>query len=423
MNTLKQIGIIDLDTSKHDITYQSLLVLYWSFFDATDYESHLLANDKLLRTVMSNEIYPDLYLSNATYQLDLNRRLIDLAWLYIIYKENAGKGCDVSVLNHQERYRPKFCYSYKSTYYFDEYSCLHMEFDRQYKPFKRVNDYMEVIYRFKGKVRWLSLDEIENPYMFYRSIFENRNHLDWIQLFSKWGEYTFLPKSICLEMDGGEVYDTYVLFQKLTEMAYLVNRYEDYIPDSRKFLYANFGEYPSHLTIDEIISPQIVVFDIFGKSTIETVLNEMFWWLDSVLHRQEITDFKRVYSIYISVLRIAEFCWVFKPYKRPGIGLKDDDNIDENTFYSSFFESLNYQTNYVGVKERSQPLSALNWIFSRYQRELGYLRSLLSDCFDASFGKRSSSPDDVIIESLKTNCAQLIELAYLFHMVLQEEKE
>lgn len=423
MNTLKPIGIIDLDTSKHDISYQSLLALYWSFFDAAGYESHLLANDKLLRTVMSNEIYPDLYLSNATYQLELNRRLIDLAWLYLTYKENAGEGCDLTVSYSQERYRPKFCYSYKSTYYLDDYSWLHMKYDGQNKPFKRQDDYMEVIYRFKGKVRWLSLDEIENPYVFYKTIFENRTHLDWIQLLSKWAEYAFLSESICREIDGAEIYDTYVLFQKLTEMAYLVNRYEDHIPDSRKFLYADFGEYPSKLTIDEIISPQIVPIVIFGKSTIETVLNEMFWWLDSVLHRQEITDFKRVYNIYIIVIRIVEFCWIFKPYKRQGIGLKDDDNIDENTFYASYFESLNYRTNYVGAKERSEPLSALNWIFSRYKRELGYLRSVLTDCFEASFGKRSSSLDDAIIESLKTNCAQLIELAYLFHMVLREEKE
>lgn len=422
MDILKPIGIIDLETSKHDISYKSMLTLYWQFFDATDYESHLLANDKLLRTVMSNEIYPDLYLANATYRLELNRRLIDLGWLYLTYKENVGEGCDLGVLNNQERYRPKFCYSSNSTYYFDDYSCLHIKFDEQYKPFRREDDYMEVVYRFKGKVRWLSLDEIENPYMFYRSIFENRTHLDWIQLLSKWGEYTFLSTSICQEIDGGEVYDTYVLFQKLTEMAYLINRYEDYIPDSRAFLYSEFGEYPSNLTIDEIISPQTVLLKIFGKSTIDTILNEMFWWLDSILNGQEISDFKRVYTVYTSVLRIVEFCWIFKPHKRPRIGLKDDDS-DENAFYTSSFESLNYQTNYLEIKERSEPLFALNWIFSEYQREIGYLRSVLTDCFEVSVGKGSSSLNIIVIESLKTNCAKFIELAYLFHLVLLEEKE
>lgn len=422
MDLLKPIGIIDLETRKHDISYESMLALYWQFFDATDYESHLLSNDKLLKTVMSNEIYPDLYLANATYQLELNRRLIDLAWLYLTYKENVGEGCEFRVVDDSERYRPEFCYVNSSTYYFDDHSWLRMEFDEKYKPFRLKDDYMEVVYRFKGKVRWLSLDEIENPYMFYRSIFENRTHLDWIQLLSKWGEYTFLSTSICQEIDGGEVYDTYVLFQKLTEMAYLINRYEDYIPDSRAFLYSEFGEYPSNLTIDEIISPQTVLLRIFGKSTIDTILNEMFWWLDSILNGQEISDFKRVYNIYTSVLRIVEFCWIFKPYKRQRIGLKDD-NSDENAFYTSFFESLNYQTNYLEIKERSEPLFALNWIFSEYQRKIGYLRSVLTDCFEVSFGKGSSSPDIIVIESLKTNCAKFIELAYLFHLVLLEEKE
>lgn len=323
MDLLKPIGIIDLEMGKHDISYEGILALYWSFFDATDYESHLLGNDKLLRTVMSNEIYPDLYLANATYQLELNRRLIDLAWLYLTYKENAGEGCEFRAVNDSERYRPEFCYVNSSTYYFDYHSWLRMEFDEKYRPFRHEDDYMEVVYRFKGKVRWLSLDEIENPYAFYRSIFENRTHLDWIQLLAKWGEYTFLSTSICQEIDGGKVYDTYVLFQKLTEMAYLINRYEDYIPDSRTFFYSEFGEYPSNLTIDEIISPQTVLLKIFGKSTIETLLNEMFWWLDSVLNGQEFDDFKRVYTVYISVLRIVEFCWIFRPYKKQRIWLKD----------------------------------------------------------------------------------------------------
>lgn len=121
MDIQKPIGIIDLEISKHDITYKSMLGLYWQFFDATDYENHLLGNDKLLRTVMSNEIYPDLYLANAAYRLGLNRRLLDLAWLYLTYKENSDEECGVSVLNNQERYRPKFCYSSNSTYYFDDY--------------------------------------------------------------------------------------------------------------------------------------------------------------------------------------------------------------------------------------------------------------------------------------------------------------
>lgn len=422
MDLLKPIGIIDLETGKQDISYESMLALYWSFFDATDYESHLLSNDKLLRTVMSNEIYPDLYLANATYQLELNRRLIDLAWLYLTYKENVGEECDVSMLNKQERYRPEFCYVNSSTYYFDDHSWLRMEFDEQYRRSRREDDYMEVVYRFKGKVRWLSLDEIENPYAFYRSIFESRTHLDWIQLLAKWGEYSFLSTSICQEIDGGEVYDTYVLFQKLTEMAYLINRYEDYIPDSRTFVYSAFGEYPSNLTIDEIISPQIVLFDIFGKSSIETVFNEMFWWLDSVSNGQEFDDFKRVYTVYTSVLRIVEFCWIFRPYKRSRIRLRDDNN-DENAFYTSFFESLNYQTKYLEIKERSEPLFALNWIFSEYKRELGYLRSVLTSCFEASFGKRGSSLGGIEIDNLKTNCAKFIELAYLFHLVLLEEKD
>lgn len=122
MDVLKPIGIIDLETSKRDISYESMLTLYWEFFDAAGYESHLLANDKLLRTVMSNDIYPDLYAGNAIYQLELNRRLIDLGWLYLTYKEKEGAASEISKVSNQQRYRPKFDYSHKSTYYFDDYS-------------------------------------------------------------------------------------------------------------------------------------------------------------------------------------------------------------------------------------------------------------------------------------------------------------
>lgn len=83
-------------------------------------------------------------------------------------------------------------------------------------------------------------------------------------------------------MDGGEVYDNYVLFKKLTEMACLIHHYEDYVPDSRTFLYLDFCEYPSNLSIDEIINPQMVLFGIFENSTKEEAINELFWWVDSV---------------------------------------------------------------------------------------------------------------------------------------------
>lgn len=423
MNILKPIGIIDLETNKRDISHSSLLGLYWEFFDAGGYESHLLANDKLFRTVMSNEIYPDLYHANATYQLSLNRRLIDLAWLYLTYKESEEKECVFNPVNNPDKYRPKFYYSHESRYYFDDYSWLHMEFDDGYKPFKREVDYKEVIYRFKGKVHWLSLEEIENPYSFYRGVFESRTHLDWIQLLSKWGEYTFLPQSICREVDGGEVYDTYVLFQKLTEMAYLVYNYEDYVPDSRKFLYFDFGQYPSVLNIDELISPQIVLIKIFGKSSIESVLNEMFWWLGAIIKKEEVNDIKRAYSIYTKILNIVEFSWISRPYKRQSTGLKRDVDKDDNAFYASLFESLKYETKYLEVKEKTEPLSAYNWLFSRYKNDLGSLRFLLKYCFEASFGLCDSSLSDVDLESLKANCAKFVELTYLFHLALLQEKE
>lgn len=423
MNLLKPIGIIDLNTNRRDISQQSLLGLYWEFFDAAGYESHLLANDKLFRTVISNEIYPDLYHVNATYQLALNRRLIDLAWLYLTYKESQNKECVFNPVNNPDKYRPNFHYSHESTYYFDEYSCVRMEFDDDYKPFKRENNYREVIYRFKGKVHWLSLEEIENPYSFYRSVFVSKTHLDWIQLLSKWGEYTFLPQSICKEIDGAEVYDTYVLFQKLTEMAYLVYNYEDYIPDSRKFLYFDFGEYPSTLNIDELISPQIVLINVFRNSDVETVLNEMFWWLDAVLKSDKINDVNRVYDIYIKVLAIIEFSWISRPYKTQGIGLKTDVNKDDNDFYASLFQSLKHETKYLEAKEKLQPLSALNWGFSRYKNKLGHLRSILTDCFEATFRKRSSSLENEMIENLKTNCAKFIEISFLFYLALSQEKD
>lgn len=341
MNLLQKIGIIDLETNKLDISFENILRLYWEFFDAAGYESHLLANDKLLRTVISNDIYPDLYTANLTYQLDLNRRLIDLAWLYLTYKEPEDGRSEKSPEIDLDNYQPKFCYMLDSTYYFDDYSWLNMEFDSGYKPFYKEDDYKEVIYRFKGKVRWLSLDEIEDPYGFYRTVFENRTHLDWIQLLSKWGEYTFLPQSICQEVDGGEIYDTYVLFQKLTEMAYLVYNYEDCIPDSRKFLYYDSGEYPSNLTIDEIISPQIVVLNVFETSNAETVLNEMLWWLDSILNGEDISDIKRAYDIYTKTIRIVEFCWIFRPDRIQGNRLEKNVYKDKDKFYNSFFESLN----------------------------------------------------------------------------------
>ncbi|GGH22248.1 hypothetical protein FAZ19_14215 [Sphingobacterium alkalisoli] len=421
MDILKPIGIIDLETSKRDISYESILTLYWEFFDAAGYESHLLANDKLLRTVMSNDIYPDLYAGNAIYQLELNRRLIDLGWLYLTYKEKEGAASEISNVSNQQRYRPEFDYSHESTYYFDDYSWLRMESDKDHDPFKQEDDYKEVISRFKGKVRWLTLDEIADPYSFYVLVFDKKTHQDWIQLLTIWGEYTFLPKSICQAMDGGEVYDNYVLFQKLTEMAYLIHHYEDYIPDSRTFLYLDFCKYPSNLSTDQIIAPQMVLSGIFENSTKDGTINEFFWWVDSVLNGAYTADFSRTYNIYLTIIKLAEFCWIFKPYARKGASLKRRTENDENPYYASFFETLNYDTQYLEPREKERPLYALNWVFTSYNRDLDSLRSVLRWTFEASFQSRSSLLKDTMIKDLRTNCAKLIELTHFIYRVMLQE--
>jgi len=222
-------GLIALENKRHIQTISNLLSYLADFFEATDYEHHLLRNEEIFRTVISNGIYSGIWAENNLYHLELNRRLIDVGWLYLECLENGGGGV-VEPCPPASTYEPKFTYGNKSAYYFDEYSSVFVKQDGRPDPFAAENNYKEVIARFKGKVRWLTPDEIQHPHWLYEQLFEKHTYIQWLEVFDVWSEYTLTNRSICEKLDGGDVYDTFVLFQKLTEMAFLMYEYEMQIP-------------------------------------------------------------------------------------------------------------------------------------------------------------------------------------------------
>jgi|SRR5690606_32329938 len=224
-----EVGLIALEHKRDIQRIDDLYTYLWEFFDATDYESHLLRNEEVFRTVISNRSYSGIWAEDDIYQLELNRRLIDIAWLYLECLEN-GEGEAVGPPPPANTYEPKFNYGNKSTYYFDDHSSVSVNQDGRPNPFAARESYKEVIARFKGKVRWLTLDEIQHPHWLYEQLFEKRTYIQWLEVFDFWGEYTLTNRSICEKLDGGDVYDTFVLFQKLTEMAHLMYEYEMQIP-------------------------------------------------------------------------------------------------------------------------------------------------------------------------------------------------
>ena len=156
-------GLIALENKRNIQTISNLLSYLSEFFEATDYEHHLLCNEEIFRTVISNGIFSGIWAENNIYHLELNRRLIDVAWLYLECLEN-GEGAAVEPRPPASTYEPKFNYGNKSTYYFDEYSGVFVNQDGRPDPFAAENDYKEVIAQFKGKVRWLTLEEVMHPH-------------------------------------------------------------------------------------------------------------------------------------------------------------------------------------------------------------------------------------------------------------------
>jgi hypothetical protein len=216
-----QPGLIALENKRDIHTIKDLRPYYWEFFDAAGYEDHLLSNERVFRTVISNGIYSSTHAENDIYQLELNRRLIDLAWLYLECLENDDDAAEPYL--PPSLYKPKLQYHCESTYYYDEHSGVVMLHDENRPdPFRAEKEYKEVITRFKGKVRWLRPDEISHPHWLYEQLFNRRTYPQWLEVLDTWAEYTLIEQSICEKLDGGDVYDTFVFFQKLTEITHLL---------------------------------------------------------------------------------------------------------------------------------------------------------------------------------------------------------
>lgn len=216
-----QPGLIALEHKRDILTLEDLSPYYWEFFDAAGYEHHLLRNEEVFKTVISNRIYSGTHAENDIYQLELNRRLMDIAWLYLECLENGED--NVEPYPPQNPYTPTLDYHGESTYYYDDHSGVVMlHSDNRPNPFTAEKDYKEVINRFKGKVRWLRPNEILHPHWLYEQVFSKRTYPQWLEVLDTWAEYTFIERSICEKFDGGDVYDTFVFFQKLTEITHLL---------------------------------------------------------------------------------------------------------------------------------------------------------------------------------------------------------
>ncbi|MFC6102965.1 hypothetical protein [Olivibacter domesticus] len=216
-----QPGLIALEHKRNIHSIEDLSSYYWEFFDATDYEHHLLRNEEVFRTVISNGIYSGIHAENDIYQLELNRRLMDIAWLYLECLENGDSIFEPYL--PQNPYMQKFHYQCESTYYYDQNSdVVLIQDDNRPNPFTAKKEYREVITRYKGEVRWLTPSEIAHPHWFYAQLFNKRRYPQWLELLDTWAEYTLIERSICEKLDGGDVYDTFVFFQKLTEITHLL---------------------------------------------------------------------------------------------------------------------------------------------------------------------------------------------------------
>lgn len=188
-----QPGLIALEDMRNIHKLEDLRIYYWEFFDAAGYEDHLLSNERVFRTVISNGIYSGTHAENDIYQLELNRRLIDLAWLYLECLENGD-----SIFERylpQNPYAPKLEYHGESAYYYDDHSGVVMlHSDNRPNPFLEEKEYKKVITRFEGRVRWLRPDEISHPHWLFEQLFNKRTYPQWLEVLDTWAEYMFIEQ-------------------------------------------------------------------------------------------------------------------------------------------------------------------------------------------------------------------------------------
>lgn len=420
MKVNTQAGLIALQSQReiHDIDY--FRWYFWEFFDATDYEHHLLRNEEVFRTVISNGMYSGIWAENDIYHLELNRRLIDIAWLYLEDLEK-GEGETVESCPPESIYVPKFNYWSESTYYFDEHSSVSVNQDGRPDPFAATEDYKEVIARFKGKVRWLTLEEILHPHWLYEQIFEKRSYPQWLEVLDTWSEYTLLDRSICEKLDGGDVYDTFVLFQKLTEMAHLMHKYDTYVPNTSSVKYYDYEDYPAFLNFDHIMRPHFGLRSIFIDRNATELKSDFNWWMDRAIQKAELPDSyaaHRLYQTFMKTVTLLEYCWIIrhadpetqKSWKEDFIKLKITPSHADDGIPNFFLNE----------DERNNPRRELNRIFSR--KRVGRYRDDLLECYEATFERKGWHIKSEAMEELRVYVNRVIEAAYLIHSSLYKNE-
>ena len=414
-----EVGLIALEHKRDIQRIDDLYTYLWEFFDATDYESHLLRNEEVFRTVISNRSYSGIWAEDDIYQLELNRRLIDIAWLYLECLEN-GEGGEPRPL--ASTYVPKFNYWSESTYYFDDHSSVSVNQDGRPNPFAARESYKEVIARFKGKVRWLTLAEIVHPHWLYEQLFEKRSYPQWLEVLDTWSEYTLLGRSICEKLDGGDVYDTFVIFQKLTEMAYLLHKHGMFIPDTSSVRYYDYDEYPAFLHFEHIMRPYFALYGIFLERNATELKNDFNWWMDRAVQKVDVLDSDATHRLcrtFMKAVKLLEACWVIKhadaetqkswkeDFMRPDIKpIKTEDGICDFL---------------LNEEERSKPVREVGRGF--YRQRIGAYRDDLLECYETTFERKEWHIKPEAIEKLRASVSKIIEAAYLILLAQYDNKD
>lgn len=190
----------------HELTVQELRhpdKVITQLFDFSGAEYYRFELWETMKVALSNTSWTLLSEPGTVLYLQKNLgRLIDACWLLLRRKESEAGEIEII----------------KPVPGSEEYLCTHKNMRAHLYP---------VINTHKGRIRRLTTEEIENPYLALKAFFLMKGPKDWKKVFSEWAEYSLSKDSIVFEVQSTDIIIEFEQFEKLLETAWLFNKEEE----------------------------------------------------------------------------------------------------------------------------------------------------------------------------------------------------
>lgn len=268
--------------------------------------------------------------------------------------------------------------------------------------------------RYIGSINYLTQAEIYDESIVFTDLFNQRSITDWKCMIERWITYALDDQNNIVDdrmSSAYEVYQDYVLLQKLIECCWISIKQDAYLNFQDLCPWFNKDNYPVFSTLEYAYNPYNEIYGLFHYDSLIVQKKKINNWIEATLNIDKIWEGvpADLIDFYRSMGLMIECCWVIKEL---GPNYPKEWNNYNNYFSTKRASDVGEKHPFRLKEYKDKPEVYLQQFFRN--RNLNDCRHILYECLYTALGHLENDPfseDD--IKTFKKDLIMLVEAGYL----------